>query len=50
VPRSELDYWMAISFRAAGQMDSARVYASRVRESWVDADPEVKRMLADLSF
>ena len=50
VPRSELDYWMAISFRAAGQMDSARVYASRVRESWADADPEVKRMLADLSF
>jgi len=50
VPRSELDYWMALSFHAAGQMDSARVYASRARESWAEADPEVKRMLGDLSF
>jgi tetratricopeptide (TPR) repeat protein len=49
-PRSELDYWMAISLRDAGQLDSARVYAARVRESWKDADPEVKRLLADLNF
>lgn len=47
-PRSELDYLMSISFAQAGILDSARAYASYVRTEWRDADPEIKRQLADL--
>jgi len=47
-PRSELDYLMAISFRAAGQPDSAAVYAAYTRTAWSHADPEVHRLLAAL--
>jgi tetratricopeptide (TPR) repeat protein len=48
VPRSELDYYMALAFKAAGLPDSAAVYAAHVRRAWKDADPEVKRLLASL--
>jgi tetratricopeptide (TPR) repeat protein len=46
--RSELDYLMALSFRQAGEPDSALVYAERVRIAWRDADPEVRRLLPEL--
>ncbi|HEX5438408.1 MAG TPA: hypothetical protein VFW98_14735, partial [Gemmatimonadaceae bacterium] len=46
--RSQLDLLMALSFERAGLPDSARVYAGYVRSAWQDADPEVKRMLAQL--
>ncbi|HEX5831976.1 MAG TPA: hypothetical protein VFY16_13430 [Gemmatimonadaceae bacterium] len=45
VPRSELDWWLAVAFRAAGQGDSARVYADHVRRAWRAADPEATRLL-----
>ena len=48
VPVSELDYWMARTFAQAGAQDSARVYAAYVRRAWRDADPEVRRLLAQL--
>jgi hypothetical protein len=48
VPISELDYRMAKAFALAGEADSARVYAAFVRRAWRDADPEFKRLLADL--
>jgi tetratricopeptide (TPR) repeat protein len=48
VPRSELDYHMALAFKAAGMPDSAAVYAGFVRRAWKDADPEVRRLLATL--
>lgn len=48
VTRSELDWWMAKAHAAAGRMDSARVYRDRVRSAWQQAEPEAKRMLADL--
>ncbi len=48
IPRSELDYRMALAFRAAGMPDSAAAYAAFVRRAWKDADPEVKRLLAKL--
>ncbi len=48
VTRTELDDLMALSFARAGQLDSARVYASRVRAAWRDADPEIRRGLASL--
>lgn len=47
-PRSEIDYHMAIAFKAAGMRDSAAVYAAHVRRAWVEADPEVKALLRDL--
>ena len=47
-PRSHLDFLMAKSFQAAGMTDSATVYAGYVRTAWKDADPEVKRLLAEL--
>jgi DNA-binding SARP family transcriptional activator/tetratricopeptide (TPR) repeat protein len=48
VPISELDLHMARAFAQAGNADSARVYASYVRRAWRTADPEVKRLLAQL--
>jgi DNA-binding SARP family transcriptional activator len=48
VPISELDYWMAQAFAEAGERDSARTYAGYVRSAWRDADPEIRRLLADL--
>jgi DNA-binding SARP family transcriptional activator len=48
VPRSELDYWMALAFRRAGRADSAAVYAAHVRRAWRDADPPARRMLQAL--
>jgi len=48
VPMSELDYWMARTFAQAGAQDSARVYAAYVRSAWRDADPEIRRLLAQL--
>ena len=44
-PRSELDYFMALAFRRAGAIDSARVYEGYVRRAWENADPEVKQLL-----
>ncbi len=46
VPRSMLDFWMARSFAAAQQADSAALYEQYVRSAWIHADPEVKRLLA----
>jgi DNA-binding SARP family transcriptional activator len=48
VPISQLDYHMARAFAWAGQADSARVYAAYVRTAWRDADPEIKKQLAQL--
>lgn len=47
-PRSELDFWMSRAFAAAGQRDSARVYAAHARRAWGDAEPQVQRQLAEL--
>lgn len=48
VPRTELDYLMALSFAREGKSDSAKVYAGYVRRAWAHADPIVKRRLAGL--
>ena len=48
VSRAEIDAALAGAFRAAGQDDSARIYAARVRRAWVGADPEVRARLAPL--
>ncbi len=48
VPLSEIDWWLARTFAAAGQGDSARVYAGYVRSAWRDADPAVKARLDSL--
>lgn len=48
VPRSELDWWMSRAFSAAGQPDSARVYAAYVRSAWRRADPLVLARLDSL--
>ena len=45
LPRTEVDFWMAIAFRGAGQPDSASVYANHARRAWANADPEVRAML-----
>jgi predicted Zn-dependent protease len=45
VPISELDYWMSVAFAQAGEADSARIYAARVRQAWQHADPEVLHRL-----
>ena len=45
VLRSELDLYMALAFREAGQADSSAVYASHVRAAWKHADPEVRAKL-----
>jgi tetratricopeptide (TPR) repeat protein len=43
VPRSEIDYYMALAFKAAGMRDSSAVYAAHVRHAWRAADAEVLR-------
>jgi tetratricopeptide (TPR) repeat protein len=48
VPRSELDYWMTLAFKSAGQRDSATVYATRVRTAWSAGDARVRAKLAEL--
>ncbi len=48
VPISQLDFHMARTFAQAGDADSARVYAGYVRTAWRDADPEIRRQLAQL--
>ncbi len=48
VPRSELDWWTARAFEAAGQRDSALVYAGYVRTAWKNADPSVRARLDSL--
>ena len=47
-PRSELDLLMAQAFRRAGEADSAMVYEAYVRRAWRNADPELKRLLAQI--
>ena len=47
-PRSELDFWISRAFAAAGQHDSARVYAAYARRAWVESEPGVRRLLAEL--
>jgi tetratricopeptide (TPR) repeat protein len=49
-PRSELDFLMARSFQQAGMRDSAAAYGAYVRRAWADADPAVKRRLAELRW
>ena len=44
-PRSEIDFQMALAFRAAGQADSAKTYTSYVRAAWVRADPEFRQRM-----
>ena len=46
--RSEMDYLMAQSFAAAGQRDSAGIYAGYVRRAWRDADPAVQQRMREL--
>ena len=46
VPISELDFWMATVFEAAGESDSARVYRERVERAWRNADPEFRAHVA----
>jgi hypothetical protein len=48
VPISQLDFHMARAFAQAGESDSARIYAAFVRTAWRDADPEIRRQLAQL--
>ncbi|MDQ2666514.1 MAG: hypothetical protein M3Z05_10950 [Gemmatimonadota bacterium] len=47
-PRTEFDVEMARAYTAMGQQDSARVYSAYVRRAWANADPEIKRRLAQL--
>jgi DNA-binding SARP family transcriptional activator/tetratricopeptide (TPR) repeat protein/TolB-like protein len=47
-PRSELDLYMALAFRRAGELDSARLYQDYVRRAWHNADPEVRQLLRRL--
>jgi len=49
VPHSEIDWWLARSFAAAGESDSAHVYAAYVRRAWRNADPAIKARLDSLS-
>ena len=48
VPRTDIDFLMALAFDRAGQKDSAAVYAAYVRRAWTGADPELRRRLAAL--
>ena len=48
VPHSEIDWWLARAFEAAGQRDSAHVYAAYVRDAWRRADPSVRAKLDSL--
>ena len=45
VPISELDYWMSHAFAAAGEADSARVYAGYFEQAWRDAEPQFRKQL-----
>ncbi len=47
-PRTELDFEMTLAFAAAGQADSARVYAGYVRRAWAGADSGEKARLSEL--
>lgn len=49
VPRTEIDYLMALSYHQAGMADSSAAYVALVRAAWRDADPEVKAQLAALA-
>ena len=48
VPRSDLDFLMAVAFDRLGEGDSSAVYAGYVRRAWSEADPEVRRRLTAL--
>jgi DNA-binding SARP family transcriptional activator/Flp pilus assembly protein TadD/TolB-like protein len=48
-PRSEIDYWMATAFRRVGQADSAASYERYLRDAWANAEPEAKKLLAELA-
>jgi len=48
VPRTDLDYLMAVAFARAGRRDSAAAYGDFVRRAWAGADPEVQTRLAAL--
>ena len=48
VPHSEIDWWLARTFAAAGQPDSAHVYAEYVRSAWRHADAAVRARLDSL--
>ena len=45
---TEIDYHMALAFRALGQSDSAVVYEGYVRRSWANADSVVMPLLRAL--
>jgi hypothetical protein len=45
VPISELDYLMSQAFAAAGQADSAQLYAAYFDRAWKNAEPEARREL-----
>lgn len=45
---TEIDYHMALAFRALGQADSAAVYEAYVRRSWANADSVVKPLVRAL--
>ncbi|MDE3215594.1 MAG: hypothetical protein KGO03_04300, partial [Gemmatimonadota bacterium] len=49
VTRSELDWWMARAFGAAGRLDSARVYGDYARAAWRSAEPRVRVLLDSLA-
>jgi tetratricopeptide (TPR) repeat protein len=46
--RSEMDLVMAQAFAAAGQRDSAALYAGFVRRAWREADPAVQRRMSEV--
>lgn len=48
LPRTEIDFWMAVAFQRAGQADSASVYANYARRAWANADPEVRAILGQV--
>ena len=47
LPRTEVDFWMAVAFRDAGLADSASTYSRYVDGAWAKADPEGKAMVAN---
>src|SRR5581483_3832555 len=47
-PHSEIDWWMARAFGAAGMRDSAVVYAGYARLAWQHADPATRALLDSL--
>jgi tetratricopeptide (TPR) repeat protein len=46
VPISELDFWMAQSFAAAGDADSTRAYREYVDRAFQNAEPETRARLS----